>query len=194
MNVYKVVSLFLFAVSMVIIVLNAFRKDSNFIDVRKIVKNHLEIFFVKGKWIKDQLLLFFGVPLFLAAACVLYDPLRTSAQEVVDMLILVVTVFISALLSMWSILQGMGNTSNINKGNTSALKSKVSHTILFEVLVCTFILILSLIYTFLRDEIGGFVQKVFLLLIYYLMFVLVLNLLLVFKRLGVLASNLKKGS
>lgn len=194
MNVYKVVSLSLFVVSMAIIVLNAFRRDSNFIDIRKIVKNHLEIFFVKGKWIKNQLLLFFGVPLFLATACILYDPLRTSAQEVVDMLILVVTVFISALLSMWSILQGMGNTSNINQENTSSLKSKVSHTILFEVLVCTFILILSLIYTFLRDEIGGLVQKVFLLLIYYLMFVLVLNLLLVFKRLGVLASNSKKGS
>lgn len=75
----NIISIILFCFSGIFLLLYSIRKNNNFIDVRKTLTNHVAIFKNKNnKWLKGQLLFFFGLPCTLAIATTIIKPIDDS--------------------------------------------------------------------------------------------------------------------
>ncbi|SCJ35127.1 Uncharacterised protein [Anaerotruncus sp. 2789STDY5834896] len=207
-DMHHIISAVLFSLSGVIIVCYCMRKYSNFIDVRRIVSAHLEMFRkndIKRRWLKGQLLFFFGVPLMLDVAILLITPINNRTDKIIDFLMLIVTVLLSALLSIWSVIQGLNidqsrlidtnekrSSMEIMNKRRAELLCETQNTILFEVFICVVILIVGLVYVFLDKKVTSLISYFIVGTIYYLTFVLVTNLPIILKRSSVLSTVVLK--
>lgn len=160
-----------FVVSGVLILLFLFKKTSNFFDFRDIVTKQMRMF--KGS--PEQYVLYYGIPVLLAWGTV---NKRTIDDVVINNVNIVITILLSVLFATLSTISPLHSSV---KG-FAPLKEETINTILFEALLCVFTLVLSFIVIFS----SGYGRTVFSVvvssLIYYCVYVIILQLLVVFKR------------
>lgn len=193
MDTIQIVAFLLIIIAFFCILIYALRKDSNYIDMREIVKGHFDIFKEEsGKKQGGQIFVFFVVPLFLATGIALSKQINSSMMEILS---LVVSVFLSMLFAMFSIIISFVQNKMPDKVRTKKYHKTIEdakRSILFESFVCILLLILLFVYGFLGSNVLktyiciGFVLSV---LIFYLTFVLFLNAFIVIKRLSALSIN-----
>lgn len=168
----------LFSLSVLILLLNFIRKNNNFFDVRTVFVQQFEMF----KNCKGQLVVFYVVPLLLAAGSV---ATKCIEKDMINNIIIVISIFISMIFAMLSILGGYNN-KNPNYVKTL---NETHNTIIFECVLCIIVLILSFVTLFI-DEYDY--NKSLLIVsgtIYYLMFTIVLHVLVIIKRMKALFDN-----
>ena len=109
----NIISIILFCFSGIVLLLYSIRKNNNFIDVRKTLANHVAIFKNKNnKWLKGQLLFFFGLPCTLAIATTIIKPIDDSF---LNLILLIITIFISMFFAMLSIIISFKDRENQTK-------------------------------------------------------------------------------
>ena len=164
-----------FYLSCFILIVSLIRKNNNFIDIRPIFIQQLKIF----KDCKEQLINFYVVPLFLTIGSLL---IKRIDEDIVNNIIIVLSILISMFFASLSIL-----TSFQNKNDNYLITLKETYnTVMFEVILCIIVLILSFIKVFT----GNYKESVSLTiisgLVYYLMFTIILQIFIIMKRMKAL--------
>lgn len=201
----NIISIILFCFSGIFLLLYSIRKNNNFIDVRKTLTNHVAIFKNKNnKWLKGQLLFFFGLPCTLAIATTIIKPIDDSF---LNLILLIITIFISMFFAMLSIIISFKDRENQTKNEklkdskeqvqNKKLIKQTCDSLIFENFICVIIILISLIYNlfpkavlnFLPDYCIGHLISIANFIIYYLLYCLLLNLFIVVKRIRILIHS-----
>lgn len=165
-----------------IIIIGKFSFGLNYISVKDIIINHLNCFkSKKGKFLIVPLISYFGIPLLLASAV-------TNIKLIDDTTINIITIIVSIITAMlFSLLTVVIDMRSKLKGNKDYYSSEAEiskkslietyYTIMFEILVSVILLVLCLFNVFTQkfNEIQSFI-------IYFLTFILIVNLLMIIKR------------
>lgn len=199
----NIISIILFCFSGIFLLLYSIRKNNNFINVRKTLANHVAIF-KNNKWLKGQLLFFFGLPCTLAIATTIIKPIDDSF---LNLILLIITIFISMFFAMLSIIISFKDRENQTKNEklkdskeqvqNKKLIKQTCDSLIFENFICVIIILISLIYNlfpkavfnFLPDYCIGYLISIANFIIYYLLYCLLLNLFIVLKRIRILIHN-----
>lgn len=156
-------------------------KGTNYLNIKKIFKDYISIFSNARK----HLWLFWGVPVLLSAALVQVTALTSELAEHLSVFL---SILISAFFAMLSILVSKDTSKQTGKLYEQVLKETAS-TVLLEIVLCMMALIISLAIIFLSDSIKYGVQIIISIFEYYLVFVMVLNMLILIKRFKALIDN-----
>ena len=174
-------SIILFAIGSAILVFSFLLKTSNFLDVRSIFVQHFLIF--KGNLL--QLTSIFLVPILFSVGIL---QVRCVDKDILNNLNVVLSILVAMYFSMLSILCAFASNGNKTPKYKQLLKETFTAAI-FEVVLCLLLLIISFITLFA----GKFEHSTYLQVIsgsiYYLAIVIILNTLVVIKRLKVLFDN-----
>jgi hypothetical protein len=169
----------LIIVSSILLLMGLFRKKNNFIDLRNVFAGHFKMF----KNSRIQFIVFY--------VCTLGSAIGISLVYVADStlyenIIVVMSIFVSMLMAMLSLMKSR---------DYSQLKGKQKENIMEviketdnQVVYCTFISIVVIICSLIMIAFSRFDNLIFMTItsaiIYYLIEVVLLNILLVMKRLG----------
>jgi len=167
----------LFLISGLALLFGFTRKNNNFFDFRKVFKEHFGIFGKNGV----QIFIFFVVPLFLAVGIV---KIKMIDKDIINNMNIVLSIFLSMLFAMLSILcsfspKESGRTKN---DNYNKLLKETFSTILFECVLCVFLLVLSFVELFVDDFCVSWQLFVASIIIYYLVLVVLMNIFVIIKR------------
>ena len=188
----------LFFLGIILILVALLQKNSNFLDVRKIICQHLSIFSKNPL----QVVAIFGAPLLIAIAAAATHPLTA---EIVNNLNVVLSILISMFFAMLSILATLNyKSTDQNKVNDITLVrdaekyNKVLKQTINAILFESILAILLLIVSFSQLFIGSFdltlKLRIISAFVYYLTLVLVLNIFVVIKRIKSLLDSKSKSS
>lgn len=157
-----------------------FHKD--YLNCTNIIKMHMNCFKnQEEKLSKVSLFLYFGVPMLIALSLI---QIRILDDTVVNLLTVIVSILTSLFFTLLTLILDMGKKVrkdkkyNANDADTSSKLLKETYfTIMFEILVSVMILILCFVELFAK------MYSIFSsLIIYYLTFVLLVNLFIILKR------------
>jgi len=183
----------LFFLGIILILVALLQKNSNFLDVRKIICQHLSIFSKSPL----QVVAIFGAPLLIAIAAAATHPLTV---DIVNNLNVVLSILISMFFAMLSILASLNlrstDQSKVEDAtlirdakNYNKVLKQTNNAILFESVLA----ILLLIFSFSQLFIGSFEPtwklKIISAFVYYLTLVLVLNIFVIIKRIKSLLDS-----
>lgn len=171
----------LFILALMILIVYIFKAGTNYLNIKKIFKDYVSIFSNARK----HLWLFWGVPVLLSAALVQVTALTSELAEHLSVFL---SILISAFFAMLSILVSKDTSKQTGKLYEQVLKETAS-TVLLEIVLCMMALIISLAIIFLPDSIKYGVQIIISVFEYYLVFVMVLNMLILIKRFKALIDN-----
>lgn len=157
----------LFILALMILIVYIFKAGTNYLNIKKIFKDYISIFSNARK----HLWLFWGVPVLLSAALVQVTALTSELAEHLSVFL---SILISAFFAMLSILVSKDTSKQTGKLYEQVLKETAS-TVLLEIVLCMMALIISLAIIFLSDSIKYGVQIIISVFEYYLVFVMVLN-------------------
>lgn len=174
-------SLILFLIGSTILVISLLPKTGNFLDVRSIFTEHFLIF--KGNLL--QMVSIFFVP-FLFSIAILKT--RCIDEEILDNLNIVLSILIAMFLSILSILCAFADKDRNEPIYRQLLKETFNSTI-FEIILCLFLLLISFIALFIKDSCQTQYLQVISGSIYYLTIVVILNILVIIKRIKALFDN-----
>ena len=182
---YKIISspATLFCAAIIIMVIYTLRTETNFLNIKKVFSDYHKIF----KNARKHLLIFWGVPVLPALALIQIAPLDANISET---LLVFLSILIAAFFSMLSILvtqQGHANTSNQFK---SVLKESASIA-LVEIILCILALIITLSSLIIGTNFHHWIKIVLSFFDYYVIFVMLLNILILIKRTKALIDNTK---
>jgi len=170
----------LFILALMILIVYIFKAGTNYLNIKKIFKDYISIFSNARK----HLWLFWGVPVLLSAALVQVTALTSELAEHLSVFL---SILISAFFAMLSILVSKDTAKQTGKLYEQVLKETAS-TVLLEIVLCMMALI-SLAIIFLSDSIKYGVQIIISIFEYYLVFVMVLDMLILIKRFKALIDN-----
>lgn len=171
----------LFILSAIIIVVYSLRAKTNFYNVKKVFSDYLRIF----SRAKSHLLFFWGVPALMAFALVQVTPITTA---IANNLLVFLSILIAGFFSMLSILvTQQGNNTNKPAYKTVLIESAT--IVLLEVILCISALIIILAILTLESYFAFWILFLFSLLEYYLIFVMLFNILVLVKRIKALIDN-----
>lgn len=168
----------LLPLGIVLILLYSLQDSNNFIKVGGILKDYIGIF--NGS--KMQIAFFFGIPLLFATS---FAQLRDFEQEVLDTLYVVVTILITMFFSILTVLAGY---RSIGDEQWKKVLNETRCSILFELVLCVFITIYSFIFQMFMNSVSGITETIMSWILYYMIFVLILNMFVVIKRYKILSE------
>lgn len=184
----------LFVISVSLIIFALIQKNSNFMDVRSIIKKHLSVF--KGSPL--QFFVLFIVPFLLAIASV---EIKTVNESIINNLNVVLAILFSMFFAMLSILSSFPSklTTEIEEQTgekrTDTLYVKILgesfNSVLFECILCILTLVCSCSVLFFGYYEQGIILTVISVILYYLFFVMVLNSFVIIKRIMALFNHLQ---
>lgn len=182
MELIKIIGLSLITVSAAIIAACLLRKHESFFNLRSIVKEHFHLF----KNCKSQYIVFYILPLIFAVGlAMVYEAGETFYTN----LSVIISILLSMLLAVLSILTGKDYRSVSDNGQREKIKAVTKETItaiIFDTVLCIFLLLYGLVMVVIEGiqfdtEI---VKRVFAGIAYYNFSVILLNLLLIVKRMS----------
>lgn len=153
------------------------RKNSNFLNIRRIVVDHFRIF--KGCFL--QLIAIYITPVLFAVGIV---RVRCVDRETLNNLIVVLSILVAMFFSVLSILSAFNKEGKGEKYRK--LLNETFTTTVFEILLCLSLLIMAFIALFVGRIHSQFLMKLGSGCVYYLAIVIILNILPVLKRMKVL--------
>lgn len=187
--------LVLYVVSASLIIFALIQKNSNFMDVRAIIRKHLSVF--RGSPLQRFVL--FIVPFFLAVASVVIKPVNES---IINNLNVVLAILVSMFFAMLSILSSFPTKLNSEleerpgEKRTDELYVKILgesfNSVLFECILCILTLVCSFSVLFFGYYEQGIILTVISVILYYLFFVMVLNSFVIIKRIMALFNHLQR--
>ena len=183
----------MFFLGVFIILIALVQSNSNFLDIREIIRQHFSVFLKSPL----QLGAVFGAPLLIAIAGAAERPLTT---EIVDNLNVVLAILISMFFAMLSVLSSLNfrstNRSEIDditlvRGaeKYNKLLNQTINAILFESVLAILLLIISFSQLFLGDFELALRLRIMSIVVYYLTLVLVMNIFVVIKRIKELLNS-----
>lgn len=174
------ISTILLITGSILLIAGLLPKVSNFLDVRSIFTEHFLIF--KGSPL--QLISIFLVPILFAVAIA---GIRCVNNSILDNLNIVLSILISLFFSVLSILCAfMGRNSEKYR----QLLKETFNAAIFEGLLCLLLLFISFITLFIGDFSPSLCLQIVSGTIYYLTMVVILNILVIIKRIRALFSSL----
>lgn len=173
--------LFLFSLALIITVLYAVRKGTNFLNFSKVFRDYFTVF----KDAKSHIAFFWGVPALLTAAIIQIVQINSNLAET---LIVFLSILISAFFAMLSILISKQTDRPPNSLYILVLNETAS-TVLFEIVLCIASLLVSLCIVFLEAVCSQLTLIVLSVLVFYLVFVMIFNILILIKRFKALIDN-----
>ena len=179
---YMPSSWIMFGISIMILLFCFTRRNNNFFDIRSIFRHHFSIF--NGN--KFQLFVFYFVPLMLAFGTL---EIKTIDKDVISNINIVLAIFISMFFAMISILYNVPLKKDVNDDRNKKLLNETINTILFGCVLSIILLIVSFIVLFADNYSLSWAIFIVSLLIYYLLFVIVLNIFIIIKRVKKLFDN-----
>ena len=171
----------LFILAIVILLIYIFKAGTNYLNIGKIFKDYISIF----SNAKSHLLIFWGVPLLLSGSLI---QVTVLTSELAEHLIVFLSILISAFFAMLSILVSKDVSKQAKKLYEQVLKETAS-VVLLEIILCMVSLVISLSIVFLNNGIGKWFIVSVSLVDYYILFVMILNMLILIKRFKSLIDN-----
>lgn len=159
--------------SLFFLVFYLLKKRNNFLDLRDIFCGHLAIF----KKSKYQIFIFFIIPVIMSVglAC-----LYKIDSTIIDNLNIIFSIFISMFFAIISVLTAF----NQNKTSSFIVVLKQTYnSVIFEIVLSIFTLILSIIYKLILNLVCEMVRFVYSIVIYSFVIIILLNMIVVIKRL-----------
>ncbi len=175
--------LVLMTISFFLISLGLFRRNSSFVELRKVFLEHMVLF----KNARYQYLVFYVYPLIMSIGISI---LYVAEKEMYKDITVVVSIFISMLLAILSIIttKDLSKYEPNQQQRIKAVIKETSNAIVFCTAISIFIICVSLIMTAIDFDKYQYLAKGVAVVIYYLLLVLLLNILLIVKRMGKLLS------
>ena len=182
---YKIISspATLFCAAIIIMVIYTLRTETNFLNIKKVFSDYHKIF----KNAKKHLLIFWGVPILPALALVQIAPIDTNVSE---NLLVFLSILIAAFFSMLSILVTQQGHANVSNQFKTVLKESASIA-LVEITLCILALIITLSTLIIGTNIHDWIKTILSFTDYYVIFVMLLNILILIKRTKALIDNTK---
>lgn len=174
------ISTFLFVGGGTILFFSLMVKNSNFLDIHQIFIQHFQVF--KGNPL--QLFSLFLVPAFLAVGIVEF---KCVDKDILSNLNIILSILIAMFFSMLSILCSFDKEKKNDK--YPQLLKETFNTTVFEVIICLVLLLVSFTALFVGSFDKSIPLEIVSGVIYYLAIVLILNILIVIKRIKVLFDN-----
>ncbi len=165
-----------------IILLSKFIFGIDYISTKDIIINHFKCFkSKKGSWLIVPLITYAGIPLLLAYAVV---QMRIIDDSTINIITIIISIITAMLFSMLTVIIDMkskikGNpqyySTEANISNKALIETY--YTVMFEILVSVALLVFCLFNVFTKafNSIQSFI-------IYFLTFTLIINLLMIIKR------------
>lgn len=170
----NIVGLSMIAIPALILLIGLFKKNENFFDLRNVFKSHFLLF----KNSRLQYLNFYILPLIMAiGVSTFYVP----GNEYYAQQNVILSIFISLLITILSIIVSK-NYGDEKREKVKVVLEETSNAIVFSVCLCVFLMVLSLIMIAINniDKTLSFAVGV---LSYYMLMIILLNMLLIIKRL-----------
>ena len=188
----------LFFLGILLILVALLQKNSNFLDVRKIIRQHLSIFSKSPL----QVVAIFGAPFLIAITAAATHPLTA---EIVNNLNVVLSILISMFFALLSILaslnfkstdQNMVNDITLVRAAEKYNKvlKQTNNAILFESILAILLLIVSFSQLFIGNFAPTLKLKIISAFVYYLTLILLLNIFVVIKRTKELIDSKNEGT
>lgn len=182
MEYTKIIGLCLISLSAVIVFVYLLRKNESFFNLRNTVKGHLHLF----SECKSQYVIFYVLPLFFSVGlAMIYE----AGEVFYSNLSVIVSILLSMLLAILSILTGKDYRSVSDDGQRERIKVVTKETITaitFDVLLCIFLLLYGLVMIVIEGVQfdTDIFKRIFAGIAYYNFSVILLNLLLIVKRMS----------
>lgn len=176
------IGIFLITVSMLLIITTLFSKKDTFFDLRNIFTKHLALF----KDSKRQYLTFYIYPLLLAVGISIFYVADTDFYEGINVIL---SIFVSMLLAIFSILvsKDYSDLEETKKSKIKKVLEETNNAIIFTICLCIFLMIVGLIMIAIKS-LCAIVSMTIATVTYYLFLIILLNILLIIKRLGKLVQ------
>lgn len=166
-------------IAIVIFLPNIFKKNNNFLDIRNIFYEQFSLF----KNTPFQYLVYYGCPILLAIGI---TRKKLIEKDLISNINIIISIFLSIQFAMLSIINSF---SKKNDANYLRLLDETYNSILFEIIECVVILLISFTMLFVDDFTHN--KYLFFLswLLYTLIFIVILQLLIIIKRMKALFDN-----
>lgn len=173
------VGILLIVCAALFMIMGMMNKNNSFIDLNNIISNHLKLF----EKSKKQYLNFYLYPLIMSiGVAFLYSADAMMYQNI----IVVISIFISMLFAILSILitKDYSKYEGDKQERIKRVLKETNNAIVFCVFICIIIMIISMIMLALESMKCDLANKVISTIVFYLIQVLMLNMLLIIKRMG----------
>lgn len=168
----------MFFLAGIILFLNCIKRNNNFFDIRDIFKRQFKMF----SKAKGQIIVFYGVPFMLAYAI---TKNKYITKDILDNIIIVLSIIISMLFAMLSIINSYQN----KKENYIKVLDETNNSIMFQCVLCVMALIISFAQFFIDNYCWEIILMIVSFVLYYLIFVIILNTFILLKRMNRLYGN-----
>ncbi len=172
----------LLVISIIILVIGKVCFHKDFLNCFDIIKHHMNCFRMRNGHIsKISVFLYMIIPLFLAISIM---QIRILDDDVINLITVIVSILTSMLFTLLTLILDMRTRIKADckyNANDAYLSTKLLketyYSLMFEILNCIFILIMCFVELFVKQYSG-----IMSLIIYYLIFVLLLTLFVILKR------------
>lgn len=180
-------------VVLLIVVISKFGFKLDYISVMDIVNNHLNCFrSAKGKYLIVPIINYMVIPVIMGAATALIKQINSETINIITIIISILTAMLFTLLTMVIDMKAKINQNPEYYRKEAEVSKKALletyYTVMFEILISIVLLIFCFFYCF-SKKYGGFQSFI----IYSLTYMLIVNLLMVVKRIfRVIDTDMKK--
>ena len=172
---------FLIGISFLIILVYIFSKGTNFLSLKKVFNGYSEVF----EEAKHHQLVFWGVPILLAVAL---TRVALITNDLTNNLLVFLSILISSFFAMLAVLVNI--QANKHDATYQQVYKQTVSVVLVEIVVCVCALIITLSLLVFSGEALKWVVIIASFLDYYLVFVMILNLLILIKRIKAFVDNI----
>lgn len=168
------------------------RAKTNYLDVKRVFIDYFDIFSigtdVNGKkgYEKKHIFTIWGIPFLFSLSVVRIEVDSTSLYNT---LIVFLSIIIAMFFSILSILISKQNDLKSTTSNHADLLRESGTIILVEVIMCIVCLILSIFLLFAESDVSPYIILIIRIINFYLIFVMLFNILVLIKRLKSLIDN-----
>ena len=182
----KAIGFALIVVAIIPIIISIFSERRNFFNIKSIIKDHLKMF----ENCKSQYLIFYGSPFILSVGLAfIYD----AQDDFYDNLSVIISIILSMLFAVLAILTSFDYSNSLNSNDNTANSSNIikvvnetTSSIIFETIICVFLLIYGMIVVIVRGvmSLNLVINKILAGVSCFFFTVLILDLLVVIKRMS----------
>ena len=178
----KIIGFALIIIAFLIIIVSICSRRQNFFNIREIIREHIALF----DRCRSQYIVFYGAPLLLSVGLALiYNPTTIFY----DSISVIISIILSMLLAVLAIITSFDYSNYTNENTRSNILNVVKETtnaILFETIICVLLLLYGMVVVVVQDvvTINAIVNRVLTGVTVFLFSVLILDLLIVVKRIS----------
>lgn len=162
--------------------------DDGYFDTKRILKSYFKVFERDNK----RICVIYALLLFIAFGMAYIKPVES---ELMNTITLIISVLCGAFLAFIPVVMGLENKSGLKETQFKKIKKETVDILMFELLVSLLTLFICLVYTFVADKYEASAVSIgFSLIIDYMVFVVIVNILVALKRIGLMITFITKNT